>query len=401
MKILVVCQYYHPEPFRIKDICEEMVRRGHEVHVVTGYPNYPEGNIYPGYGKGKRIDEIINGVKIHRCFTIPRKTGAIYRFLNYYSYSISAQHYVKSKKCVTSNGGDFDIVFCNQLSPVMMAEAAVAYKVKKNVPVVMYCLDLWPESLIAGGIKKGSLIYKVFHKISKKLYRKMDEILITSQKFSGYLSREFGIPEKSITYLPQYAEGIFEKMEPKEETGSYEFVFAGNIGELQGIEVILKVAMLLKEEPVTFHIVGSGSDLQRLKKIKEKNNIENVIFHGRKPIEEMPSFYKRADAMLVTLKADNVLSLTLPGKVQSYMAVGKPIIGSIDGETRDIIENAKCGYCGPAEDEQVLADNIRKFILCKNRAEMGKNARTYYEEHFEEKIFMNQLEKELYENFSL
>lgn len=155
MKILVVCQYYYPEPFRIKDICEEMVRRGHEVHVVTGYPNYPEGILYEGYGKGKHIDEVINGVSVHRCFTIPRQTGTLKRMLNYYSYALSSTKYVRSKKCKTVDGKPFDYVFCNQLSPVMMTHAAIAYKKKYKVPMTMYCLDLWPESLIAGGIKSN------------------------------------------------------------------------------------------------------------------------------------------------------------------------------------------------------------------------------------------------------
>lgn len=141
-KILVICQYYKPEPFRISDICEEMVRRGHEVQVVTGYPNYPEGKIYDGYGKGKHIDEIINGVKVHRCFEIPRGTGSVKRMLNYYSYAVTSTAYALSSKCRTSDGKPFDVVFCNQLSPVMMAHAAIGYKKRYKVPAIMYCLDL-------------------------------------------------------------------------------------------------------------------------------------------------------------------------------------------------------------------------------------------------------------------
>ena len=150
-----------------------MVWRGHEVHVVTGYPNYPEGILYEGYGKGKHIDEVINGVKIHRCFTIPRESGTLKRMLNYYSYAISASAYVLSKKCVSSDGKSFDVVFCNQLSPVMMADAAIAYKKKYKVPIIMYCLDLWPESLIAGGITRESIIYKYYHLVSKRIYKKI------------------------------------------------------------------------------------------------------------------------------------------------------------------------------------------------------------------------------------
>lgn len=395
-KILVICQYYKPEPFRISDICEEMVRRGHEVQVVTGYPNYPEGKLYDGYGKGKHIDEVINGVKVHRCYTVPRETGTIKRMMNYYSYAASATKYVLSGKCVASDGGKFDLVFCNQLSPVMMADAAIAYKKKHKVPVIMYCLDLWPESLIAGGITRDSKIYKYYHHVSKRIYRQMDKILITSRMFSDYLQKEFGIKQNRIEYLPQYAEGIFEELPAKEEKGTFDFMFAGNIGEIQSVETILQAAEMLKEEPVKIHIVGGGTDLQRLQNIKEEKQLENVVFYGRRPLEEMPEFYKKADAMLVTLAADPVLSLTLPGKVQSYMAVGKPIIGAIDGETQNVIKEAECGFCGAADDAEALAENVKKFIESEtDRKAMGKNARKFYEEHFQTELFMNKLEDEL------
>ena len=395
-KILVICQYYKPEPFRISDICEEMVRRGHEVQVVTGYPNYPEGKLYDGYGKGKHIDEVINGVKVHRCYTVPHETGTIKRMMNYYSYAASATKYVLSGKCVASDGGKFDLVFCNQLSPVMMADAAIAYKKKHKVPVIMYCLDLWPESLIAGGITRDSKIYKYYHHVSKRIYRQMDKILITSRMFSDYLQKEFGIKQNRIEYLPQYAEGIFEELPAKEEKGTFDFMFAGNIGEIQSVETILQAAEMLKEEPVKIHIVGGGTDLQRLQNIKEEKQLENVVFYGRRPLEEMPEFYKKADAMLVTLAADPVLSLTLPGKVQSYMAVGKPIVGAIDGETQNVIKESECGFCGAADDAEALAENVKKFIESEtDRKAMGKNARKFYEEHFQTELFMNKLEDEL------
>lgn len=390
-KILVICQYYKPEPFRISDICEEMVRRGHEVHVVTGYPNYPEGILYEGYGKGKHIDEVVNGVKVHRCFTIPRETGTAKRMMNYYSYAVSSTKYVLSKECVASDGKPFDVVYCNQLSPVMMADAAIAYKKKYKVPVVMYCLDLWPESLIAGGITRESAIYKYYHHVSKRIYKQMDKILITSRMFSDYLKAEFGIDSNKIEYLPQYAEGIFEQIPPREEDGTFHFMFAGNVGAVQSVETLIKAAEILRDDPVKIHIVGGGTDLERLQKLSK--DLENVVFYGRRPLEEMPGFYAKADAMLVTLAADPVLSLTLPGKVQSYMAVGKPIIGAIDGETKAVIETAKCGFCGKADDAAELAENIRNFINSKERKIMGQNARRFYEENFQEELFMDKLER--------
>lgn len=389
-RILVICQYYKPEPFRISDICEEMVRRGHEVQVVTGYPNYPEGVLYEGYGKGKHIDEVINGVKVHRCFTIPRETGMVKRLMNYYSYAASSTAYVRSKDCVASDGKPFDVVFCNQLSPVMMADAAIAYKKKHKVPVVMYCLDLWPESLIAGGVTRESVTYKFFHHVSKIVYRQMDKILITSRMFSDYLRDKFDIKSNKIEYLPQYAEGIFEQIPPRDEDGVFNFMFAGNIGAVQSVETVIRAAEMLKDEPVKFHIVGGGTDLDRLQRIAK--DLDNVIFYGRRPLEEMPEFYAKADAMLVTLAADPVLSLTLPGKVQSYMAVGKPIIGAIDGETRVVVEAAQCGFCGKAESVDDLVENVKRFIQSEDRVSMGQNARKYYEENFEEKLFMDKLE---------
>ena len=310
--------------------------------------------------------------------------------LNYYSYAISSVKYVLSKECKATDGKSFDVAFCNQLSPVMMAYAAMAYKKKYKVPVIMYCLDLWPESLIAGGITRESVLYKYYHRVSKNIYKKMDKILITSRMFSEYLQNEFGIEKERIEYLPQYAEGIFEKAKQKETTETFDFMFAGNIGAIQSVDSIIEAASLLKEEPVRFHIIGSGSDLERLEKLGEK--AENVIFYGRRPLEEMPDFYAKADAMLITLQADPVLSMTLPGKVQSYMAVGKPIIGAIDGETKKVIEDAKCGYCGKAEDAKALSENIKQFIKNPEKGLMGENARAYYEQHFEQGKFMDQLE---------
>jgi glycosyltransferase involved in cell wall biosynthesis len=391
MNILVICQYYYPEPFRINDVCEELVRRGHNVTVVTGEPNYPDGQIYKGYENHNRSDEVINGVIVHRCPIIPRKTGALYRILNYFSYPIKAKKYIKN--LMANERNNFDVLFINQLSPVMMAEPGIYYKKKNNVPVVMYCLDLWPESLVAGGISRSSIIYKIFHMISKNIYRKMDRVLITSRLFREYLVKEFDINEKRIEYLPQYAEDLFNSLPYKNIETVINLVFAGNIGEIQSVDTIIRAASKLKAEPIHFHIVGSGTDLERIKKLSE--GLNNVTFHGRHPVEDMPSFYEIADAMLVTLKADPILSLTLPGKVQSYMAVGKPIIGAINGETVEVINAAKCGYCGKAEDVDALVENIHRFVNSNEKQQMGENAKKFYNTYFSKDKFMDKLEAEL------
>ena len=391
MRILVFCQYYYPEPFRVTDLCEELAQRGHEVTVVTGEPNYPEGKIYSGYERRQREDEIINGVRVHRCHIIPRKSGAVYRFLNYFSYPFAAKRYVKS--LARQDNETYDVVLVNQLSPVMMASPALAYKKRYGTPIVLYCLDLWPESLVAGGVKRNSFIYRIFHRISKKIYRSVDRILVTSKSFLKYLVNEFGVDESRVDYLPQYAEGIFKRIEYREPCGDINLVFAGNIGAAQSVETIIQAADLLKGKQVQFHIVGGGSDLERLKKLA--SGLDNVTFYGRRPLDEMPMFYAKADAMLITLQDDPVLSLTLPGKVQSYMACGKPIIGAIDGETKITIDEAKCGYCGHAQDFNSLVENIERFIDNPRKDELANNSFDYYKKHFDRNIFIDRIEKEL------
>ena len=390
MKILVVCQYYYPEPFRITDICEELVKRGHKVTVVTGTPNYPMGEIYKGYEKGKRKLETINGVKVHRCFTVGRKGGTIKRFLNYYSYAFSSLIHVLFLR------NNFDVVLVNQLSPVMMAYAGILYKKIHNKKLVMYCLDLWPASLCAGGVKQGSFIYKVFHIISVNIYRQADRILVTSSMFKNYLYNDMHISCKRIAYLPQYAEQIFDPLSCAKKPDCWiDLMFAGNIGKVQNVEIILKAADKLRDQKIRFHIVGDGTDLERLQKMSSDMKLDNVVFHGRQPLESMPKYYSMADAMLVTMEDDPVLNLTLPGKVQTYMAAGKPIIGSINGEAAKVIAESGCGYCCKAEDVGSLVEAISQLASGNKIGQLAKASRVYYDKHFIKDRFIKTLENEL------
>ncbi len=383
MNILVICQYYYPEPFRISDICEELVNQGHSVTVVAGTPNYPMGEVYPGYENGQKMDEILNGVQVHRCITTPRKTGTLNRLKNYFSYPMASKKYVKTLD------NSFDVVFVNQLSPVMMADAGIWYKRKHSKKLVLYCLDLWPESLCVGGIRKGSIIYKIFKAISKRVYRAADELLITSRSFRDYLRDMFGIADEKISYLPQYAEAQFLDLKEKEQGEIFNLLFAGNIGTAQSVGTIVEASKLLQNEKVMFHIVGDGIELDNLK--KQAEGLPNIVFYGRKPLEEMPGYYAMADAMLVTLTADPIISLTLPGKVQTYMAAGKPVVGAIDGETAIVLHESQGGYCGKAEDAEALAENIRNLVRSGRAQEIGKENREYYNRNFVKAGFINSL----------
>jgi glycosyltransferase involved in cell wall biosynthesis len=381
MKILVISQYYFPEPFKISDICEQMVLDGHDVTVLTGHPNYPNGKIYDYYTNTNMV-EIVNNVTLHRVKIYPRKKGSLNLFLNYMSFMFNANRYMKNLN------EDFDIVFINQLSPVLSAVPGLKISKRKNIPSVLYCLDLWPESLVSGGIKRNSIIYKVFEKISTRIYESVSNILITSKSFSGKFKT---INCNKVTYLPQYAESIFDNVITL-NNDYYDFVFAGNIGEMQSVETIINAANLLKYRgDIKFHIVGDGSKLSEVEQLSKQLNLPNVIFYGRKPLGEMVHFYSLADAMLVTLKNDDQISQTLPGKVQSYMAAGKPIIASITGETKTIIEEASCGIVCEPENPEELAQVIIDFINLFNNVDYGNNARKYYKDNFSKNRFFDKL----------
>lgn len=386
MKILVICQYYAPEPFRHPVFCEELVNRGHEVAVVTGLPNYPMGEIYEGYRHGEKRDEVINGVKVHRCYTIGRKSGVLNRFLNYYSYVISSTKYVRKLD------DEFDVILVNQLSPVMMASAGIAYKKKHRKKLVLYCLDLWPESLCVGGIRRGSLIYKYFHKVSEKIYAQADKILLTSKSFVDYFSEEFGIT--NTEYLPQYAEVFFSPAQCAKDPNEYfDLMFAGNLGIAQSVSTIIEAARLTKDvSNIRWHIVGDGSEFDSLK--SQAEGLGNVIFYGRKAVAEMPKYYSMADVMLVTMYKNPVLGMTLPGKVQTYMAAGKPVLGAIDGEAYSVINNSNCGYCCEAENAKALAELALKMMK-SNLERFSENAVEYYRTFFEQQMFLTKLEETL------
>ncbi len=395
MKILVVCQYYWPEPYPIADACEELVRRGHEVDVVTGVPNYPIGEIYPGYRWGKNRHQVREGVRITRTFTIGRRKNKFFRFLNYASFALSS--------CIRVLGlpGDYDVVFTNQGSPVTMSAAAVLYGRKHRKPVVLYCMDLWPASLAAGGVGEQSPIYRAFEKISGVIYRGADRILVTSGQFRDYLCEKFGIDSGIIQYHPQYANGDFCPMEPVARKDTVDLMFAGNVGTAQSMETVLEAAARLQErKELRWHIVGDGSAWERTAEQARTLKLENVIFHGRKPQEEMPRYYARADAMLVTLTEDAWISMTLPQKVQTYLAAGKPIIGAANGEIPRTISQSGCGFCAAAGDGAGLARAVEDFLNCPNRNQLGENGRRYYEAHFSRERFMDELEHVLAELIS-
>ena len=393
MKILVTGQHYAPEPFRLPDICQALCRRGHELLVVTGEPNYPEGALYPGY-EGHRVRwETLGGVRVRRCYTVPRGRGVLRRGINYYSYALSSTRFARSARCAARGGAPFDAVLVYQTSPVMMAYPGMAYKEKQRVPLLLYCLDLWPECLTAGGVSRQSPLFRYYHGVSRLIYRSADRILAASSLMIPYFRKRFDIPKERLSYFPQYAEAIFDTPPaPERSDGKKRFVFAGNIGYAQGLDVVLGAAERLRKTSAVFELVGAGTDLERLRRLAVARRLDNVLFRDRMPVEEMPKLYANASAMLVTLRPGQGLGYMLPGKVQAAMLAGKPIIAAAEGETERVIRQSRCGYCGPPGDADALARNIGVFMEMGNPALLGDNARRYAKAHFGKQAFLDRLE---------
>lgn len=387
MKILLVCQYFYPERFRVNDICFELVKQGHEVTVLTGLPNYPDGVVKKEY-KNIRYEEI-KGVKVYRSWLMGRGSSNKTLFLNYLFFAVSAS--IKATKIE----GDFDKIIVYQLSPVTMAIPAIVAKMKFKKPLIMYTHDLWPESIASGGITTKGLVYKSVKRLSKWIYKQADEIWLSSQMFKYYFNDYLDI-DKKMTHLPVYAEDLFGAIPRREEDGQTNLLFAGNIGEMQSVETILLAAKeLIDRKDIVFHIVGDGSSKKRCEELKNKFNLENVKFHGSHPLEKMPYYYSIADAFLITLKDNKSISYTLPNKVQSYMAAGKPIIGAINGETAQVVNQADCGFIVNAENYSELAKKIEEFADIKNKDYLYKNSKEFYSKNYSKENYFINLSKAL------
>ena len=386
MKILIVTQYYWPENSRVTDIAKSLQKEGNEVTVLTGLPNYPEGYIYEGYRKGENRIQEHNGVHVIRAKLIERRHDTLHRFLNYYSFP----HY--ATKIAKKLPNDFDVVLAMEESPIMLVKPAIAYAKKYNKPLIMYEMDLWPESLLAGGITNKSWIYKHYKKISVKIYSQFDKIVVSTKEHIPYIKELLGCKDLDIEYLAQYADAIFEESNfGNEHNDVIDLLFAGNIGKAQSVDTIIRVAALLKDDPrFKFHIVGSGSELDNVKKLAAELKTDNVLFYGQRPIADMPELYKIADAMLVTLEDKPYANMTIPGKVQSYMAVGKPVIGAINGSCADFIKNNDIGYACPSGDSEALA-NLIKGLDLKELQMIGERSKDVYFKKYSKSIFMNRL----------
>ena len=391
MKILFISQYFYPEDFKGNDIVFDFVKKGYEVTVLTGKPNYPKGSFYKGYSFFGQKEEIINGARIIRSPLFPRKSGKAFPLLlNYLSFVFFSYFTVLFRI-----RDKYDILFVQQLSPVSMALPGLWVKKKQKTPLFIWVLDLWPESIIANTrIKKGRIINAI-EKLVKKIYNSADVILISSKSFKQSILEKCMDKTKRVEYLPNWAEDVFENIKktdielPKLPRG-FNIMFAGNIGESQGFEEILDTAEKTKDKKINWIIVGDGRKLNWIKNEIISRSISNVYLLGRYPLETMPHFFKKADAMLVSLKDKPVFSITVPAKIQAYMASKKIILGMLNGEGKNLINDSKCGFAVAAGDSYALANKSIELsqLSQKEKEKMSTNSFNYYKKEFnKEKLF--------------
>jgi colanic acid biosynthesis glycosyl transferase WcaI len=398
LNVLVVSQYFWPEAFRINDLVRGLKERGHEVTVLTGKPNYPGGSFFPGYGFLRPIREGYEGVKVLRVPLIPRRSGSGRMLtLNYMSFVLFAS-LLGPLLC----RGRFDVIFVYAPSPITVGLPALVMKKVKNAPLMLWVQDLWPESLSAIGAVRSKQALRWVAWMVRYIYRGCDRILVTSGGFVPRVEAMGAAPEK-VRYWPQWAEALYEPVEvepdaPEREEmpDGFRVVFAGNVGVPQSFETILTAAEKLRGySGIRWVVIGDGRRRRWVEdRVRELGLEGRVHLLGRRPPESMPRYFALADALLVTLKRGPILSLTVPGKVQSYLACNRPVVAALDGEGARVVEESGAGLTAPAEDASSLAGAVLRLYETspEEREKMGGRGRAYFEEHFEREKLLDSLE---------
>ena len=389
MNILVITQYFYPENFRINQLCLDLKDRGHRITVLTGKPNYPKGEYYEGYTFKGNEDERWNDIPIIRVPLRARKTGYLNLIRNYLSFVYQANKKVKSI------AASYDLIYVFEVSPITVALPAIKLKKKQHIPIVMNVQDLWPENIIAvTGIKNKAIVGCVSI-IVNYIYRHCDLLLAASPSFVNRIQERMDEKEK-VKYWPQYS--VVKKADDSSihfDHHKMHIMFTGNIGEAQGIDIAIEAAKILRDQPIHWHFIGDGRQRKTMEeKVKEYGLQDKITFYGFKPESEIPVYLAAADAALLILKKDPVFEMTIPAKLQTYLACGVPIIGCISGEAKKIITDAKAGLVGETISSQSLADLCMRYI---NQSDEEKeshriNALSYGKAHFDKIQLLDQLE---------
>lgn len=385
MKVLLISQYFFPEQFKCNDVAFELSRRGYDVTVLTGIPNYPQGKYFRGYGLFRKRVEMIDGVRIIRSFQFPRGSGSGTRLvLNYFSWAFSASF----RAVFLCLHNSYDVVLVHETSPVTVGIPAVFLRKLFKIPFHFWVLDLWPESLTAAGGIRNDLVLSFFRRLTCWIYDHSARILMSSRSFRDSIC-EKGPYDDKLVYFPNWSDSSLSQsvpyVLPSLPTG-FIVMFAGNIGEAQDLEHLLLAAESLRDSrDIHFVFVGDGRKRAWLEEyVKIHQLSETVHWVGRHPLSSMPSFFRSADVLLVSLKDEPVFNLTAPAKLQAYMQSGKPILGMLNGEGHSLIVDSGCGFAVSAGDSAGLSSQIKHLSLtdaCELRS-MGERGRHYCSLHF-------------------
>ena len=397
MKLLIVSQYFWPESFRINDVVRTLVEKGIQVDVLTGKPNYPNGNIFAGFRATGCTEQIWAGARIFRVPLFPRGQKSSWRLaLNYLSFVLSGLLFgpwLLRKR-------QYDVVFVYGLSPILLTIPAIFLAWLKNRPLVLWVQDLWPDSLAATGYVRNVRLLKWVEWIVRWIYSRTDLLLVQSHAFIDAVRRL--APNKPIAYYPNSVDGIFSKaldadalnLAIPELESSFPVVFAGNIGAAQAVEVIVEAAVFLQSNSaIQFVVFGQGSRWEWMHDQIVVRGLQNLHLLGQYPVETMPSVMQKAGALLVTLADEPIFALTVPNKIQAYLASGRPIVACLNGEGARLIEESQAGLSVPAQDAPALAAAILKLsqLSESERIRMGENGRDFYNQHFEHDQLVDQL----------
>lgn len=393
MNILVFSQYFYPENFRINTLCRELKRRGHQVTVVTGYPQYPYGKIYEGYGFDIPYETQWNGIKICRLKVHPRGGNLLGMLRNTVDYVVQANRWVKNCR------EKFDAVYVFEVSPVTVGLPAVTYKKKFGVPMFFNLQDLWPENVEEVlGIRFGPLTWLI-NRIVDRIYDGSDKILCASNGFADNLRRR-GVPEEKIVFWPQFC--LEPNLQDVQKPGIYRedtfnIVFAGNLGDAQGLDLMVEAAKELKGSTIRWYLVGDGRARVRLEqKVRECGVTEEVVFLGRVSEKEADRYVHFADCAYLSFKDNKIFNMTLPAKLQTYLACGTPILAAAGGESARLVGDNGIGLvCQPRLEDLVKTAKQAAAMTRQEHAAMGKAARTYYERHFTMDALVTKLEEML------
>jgi len=397
MRLLVVSQYFWPENFRINDLVTELVRRGHQVTVLTGLPNYPEGRVFQQFRDAPSRYSHYEGAKVIRVPLMPRGQGGLRLMLNYLTFAFSATVIGLWKL----RGSQFDAIFAYQLSPVTVGIPAALMRTVKRAPLAFWVLDLWPETLQAIGVVRSPAILHAVGKLVAFIYKRCDLILAQSRSFIPQIKKYAG-KDSQVEYFPSWAESIFDlqNTDPAEEVpskpGSFNVMFAGNIGDAQDFPAILAAAESLKPHThIRWLIVGDGRMARWVAdEIKRRNLQDCVLMLGRHPVERMPSFFKHANALLVSLKDEPIFSMTIPGKLQSYLAAGIPVLAMLNGEGAELVRSSRAGLSCAAGDHAELAAAVLTLseMTDDERGGMGRNGLDVSVHEFDRGTMIDRLE---------